>query len=158
MVDILRLLQGSDAPAEDQKRFLKAQMIFRLIGAIDGHAKNFSLFLRPGGRFSLTPLYDVMTAQPSLEARQIEKKQMKLAMSVGDSRHYVLDRIAGRHFRQTAQRAGIPAGLVEEAIREIEERAEPALRTVEALLPAGFPESIHEAVSRSVRHRLELLT
>ncbi len=158
MVDILRLLRASDVPADDQKQFLKALMIFWLIGATDGHAKNFSLFLRPEGRFFLTPLYDVLTAQPSLEARQIEKKQMKLAMSVGDSQHYVLDRIAGRHVRQTAKKAGVRDALVEEAIKEISENAEPALRVVETLLPASFPESIHVAVSRSVRERLALLS
>ncbi len=154
MVDILRFLQGSDTPADDQKRFLKAQIIFWLIGATDGHAKNFSLFLRPGGRFALTPLYDILSAQPSLEARQIEKKHMKLAMSAGDRRHYVLERIAERHFRQTAEKAGMPAALVNEAIREIHERAEPALQAVANTLPAGFPESIHAAVGRGVRARL----
>jgi len=106
----------------------------------------------------MTPIYDILTAQPSLEARQIEKKQMKLAMSVGDRRHYVLDRIAGRHFRQTAKNAGVPDALVEEAIRDIRDHAEPALQAVEARLPASFPESIHMAVSRSVRKRLALLS
>ena len=100
----------------------------------------------------------MLTAQPGLEARQIEKKQMKLAMSVGDRRHYVLDRIAGRHFRQTAKSAGVPDALVEEAIGEIREHAVPALRVVETLLPAGFPESIHAAVSHSVKERLTLLS
>ena len=33
-----------------------------MLRAIDGHAKNFSLFLNPGGRFQLTPLYDVLSA------------------------------------------------------------------------------------------------
>jgi serine/threonine-protein kinase HipA len=157
MVEILQLLQGSDTPGGDQKRFLQVQMIFWLIGATDGHAKNFSLGLRPEGRFTLTPLYDVLTAQPSLEARQIGKQQMKLAMFVGDNRHYVLDRIAGRHFRQTAKRAGVPEPLVDEAIQEIGERAEVALREVAAQLPSGFPEFIHAAVNRSVRERLERL-
>jgi serine/threonine-protein kinase HipA len=158
MVDILRFLKGSDNPPEDQKQFLKAQMIFWLIGATDGHAKNFSLFLRPEGRFSLTPLYDILTAQPSLASRQIEKKQVKMAMSVGDNRHYVLDRITGRHFRQTAKKGGVPDALVEEAIQEICERVEPALRAIEATLPIGFSEPIHLAVSQSARERLEFLT
>ena len=83
MVDILNLLKASDTPAEDQKMFLKAQILCWLIGATDGHAKNFSIFLGPGGRFQMTPLYDVLTAQPSLDARQIVSQQMKLAMSVG---------------------------------------------------------------------------
>jgi serine/threonine-protein kinase HipA len=93
MVEGLELLKGSDTPAEDQKAFLKTQVLFWLIGATDGHAKNFSIFLGRGGRFKLTPVYDVLTAQPSLVARQIERKQMKLAMSVGDSRHYRMDEI-----------------------------------------------------------------
>ena len=65
------------------------------MGATDGHAKNFSIFLGPGGRFYLTPLYDVLTAQPSLDDRLIERKQMKLAMSVGTSRHYKIEDISG---------------------------------------------------------------
>ncbi len=71
LVHILDLLKGSDSPADDRKTVLKAQILFWLIGATDGHAKNFSIFLRPGGSYGLAPLYDVLTAQPSLDARQI---------------------------------------------------------------------------------------
>lgn len=154
LVEILRLLQSSDTPQEDQKQFLKAQVLFWLIGATDGHAKNFSLFLRPEGRFALTPLYDVLTAQPSLEARQIHKKQMKMAMFVGDSRHYVLGEIRGRHFLQTARRAGVAESLVHDVLHEVAAQAEAALQAVAAQLPRGFPESIHVAVSHGVRERL----
>ncbi len=87
IAEILKLLSSSDVPAEDQKTFVKAQILFWLIGAPDGHAKNFSLFLGPEGRFRMTPIYDVLTVQPSLDAKQILKKQMKLAMFVGDKRH-----------------------------------------------------------------------
>ncbi len=45
IADILELLKGSDKPQDDQKQFLKAQMAFWLLGATDGHAKNFSVFL-----------------------------------------------------------------------------------------------------------------
>jgi hypothetical protein len=34
--------------------------------ATDGHAKNFSIFLEPEGRFRLTPRYDVLSALPVL--------------------------------------------------------------------------------------------
>ena len=95
MVEIMNLLKAGDTPAVDQKTFLKSQILFWLIGATDGHAKNVSIFLGAGGRFHLTPLYDVLTAQPSLDDRQIERKQMKLAMSVGDSRHYKIEEIRG---------------------------------------------------------------
>ena len=53
---ILDLLRGSDEPEQDRLLFLKANVVFWLIGATDGHAKNFSVALSPGGRFRLTPL------------------------------------------------------------------------------------------------------
>jgi serine/threonine-protein kinase HipA len=81
---VLELLKASDSPAEDQRLFIRAQLVFWLLGATDGHAKNFSLFIHPGGGFRLTPLYDVMSAQPTLDAQQIPRKKMRLAMSVGD--------------------------------------------------------------------------
>ena len=157
MLKILELLKGGDIPRQDQATFLKAQILFWLIGATDGHAKNFSLFLGPKGRFRLTPLYDVLSAQPSLESRQIERKQMKLAMSVGDSRHYRLDEIEGRHFVQTVKRARLPESLALEALKDVVESADGAIAAVEKQLPPGFPEEIHEAVSRGLKERLAKL-
>jgi serine/threonine-protein kinase HipA len=154
MVDILNLLKGSDSPAEDQKAFLKAQMLFWLMGATDGHAKNISVFLGPGGRFRLTPFYDVVTAQPSLDARQIERKQMKMAMSVGNSRHYRIDDIQGRHFLQTAARAGLPEAMASTALDEIVKNAEMALKGVERQLPPGFPKKLHLSVRKGFLARL----
>ncbi|MEQ8399274.1 MAG: type II toxin-antitoxin system HipA family toxin [Gammaproteobacteria bacterium] len=158
IADILNFLKGSDSPAEDQKLFLKAQMLFWLIGATDGHAKNFSVFLRPGGSYSLTPLYDVLTAQPSLDSRQIETKQMKLAMSVGSKGHDRIDHIHARHYMQTADGAGLPKTIVREAIAEIGEAAGGAIDQVETALPAGFPEHIHASVKTAMTVRLRLMT
>ena len=88
IVEICGLLQGSDEPQRDRANFLKATILFWLIGATDGHAKNFSIALMPGGRFTMTPLYDVLTVQPSLDAGQLQTKDMKLAMRAGKSRRY----------------------------------------------------------------------
>ena len=52
MAQIFEFLKGSDDPAYDQLIFMKAQIAFWLLGAIDGHAKNFSVFLHPGPVFS----------------------------------------------------------------------------------------------------------
>jgi serine/threonine-protein kinase HipA len=157
MVEILKLLKAGDAPAEDQKMFLKSQILYWLIGATDGHAKNVSIFLGAGGRFRLTPLYDVLTAQPSLDDRQIERKQMKLAMSVGDSRHYKIEEIRGRHFIQTTERAGLPGALADGVLHEVAQAAEGAIQRVEAELPAGFPMEIHKSVARALKLRLKNL-
>jgi serine/threonine-protein kinase HipA len=154
MVEILTFLRGSDRPMDDQKAFLKAQIIFWLIGATDGHAKNFSIFLGQGGRFILTPFYDVLTAQPFFDVRQIERKEMKMAMSVGNSNHYKMDEIQGRHFIQTVEKAKLPRYWAEEALEEISSMAEDALLKVEKSLPADFPFEIHDSVQRAVRERL----
>lgn len=154
MADILARLKASDTPAVDQKNFLKAQILFWLIGATDGHAKNFSVFLGAGGTFSLTPFYDVLTAQPSLDARQIERKQMKLAMFAGVGRHYRIDEISGRHFVQTTERAGLPGAMAIGALEEVAEAANGALELVAKQLPKGFPEDIHAAVSKGLATRL----
>jgi serine/threonine-protein kinase HipA len=157
IVEGLNLLKGSDTPAEDQKLLLKAQVLFWLIGATDGHAKNFSIFLGRGGRFRLTPVYDVLTAQPSLVTRQIERKQMKLAMFVGDNRHYRLDEIRGRHFVQTAERAGLPGSLAKDVLEEVTQAADAAIMSLEKQLPRDFPEYIHSAVKAGLAARIKFI-
>ena len=154
MVAILDLLKGSDTPAEDQMTFVKAQLLFWLLGATDGHAKNFSIYLGSGGSFHLTPLYDVLTAQPSLDNNQINRKQMKLAMSVGKSRHYRFTNIHPRHFIQTGAEAGLPKTLVPDAIEQIADTADDAFERLEASLPKGFPEFIHASVMRAAAARI----
>lgn len=156
LVEIANLLKGSDRPAEDHRTLFQAQLAFWLIGATDGHAKNFSVFLHPGG-YALTPLYDVLTAQPSLDAHQIERRQMKLAMSVGDNRHYRIDEIAARHFFQTANKAGLPKALVRQAIEGVASGMPKAIDQIEAELPAGFPLALHEAVKAGTLARLRVL-
>jgi serine/threonine-protein kinase HipA len=156
LVEIANLLKGSDRPAEDRRTLFQAQLAFWLIGATDGHAKNFSVFLHPGG-FALTPLYDVLTAQPSLEAHQIERRQMKLAMSVGDNRHYRIDEIAARHFFQTADKAGLPKALIRQAIEDIASGMAKAIDQIEAELPPRFPQSLHAAVKAGTLARLRVL-
>lgn len=157
MVEILGLLQSADDPARDQKTFLKTQILFALLGATDGHAKNFSIFLGPGGRFRLTPLYDIVSAQPSLDRSQIVRKEMKLAMFVGKSRHYRLDEIHGRHFIQTAARANMPGSIAQEALDEITSVIEQALSRIETHLPTGFSEAIHASVRGGILSRLAQL-
>ena len=53
-IAVLNLLLGSDEPGKDRQTVLRALIVFWLLGATDGHAKNFSLSLRPGGAYALT--------------------------------------------------------------------------------------------------------
>lgn len=63
---ILELLGSSTNRAADKLMFFKAQALSWMVCATDGHAKNFSIFSKPGGRFEMTPLYDVLSAYPLL--------------------------------------------------------------------------------------------
>lgn len=154
IVEILNLLKGSDRPAHDQKKFLKAQIVFWLIGATDGHGKNFSVFLGEGGRFILTPFYDVLTAQPFFDTHQIQRKQMKMAMSVGTKNHYKIADIQRRHFIQTAKQAGLPDYIAQEALEEIFGMMGKAIQNLEEKLPSDFPEEIHASVLSAMKARL----
>ena len=153
---LLELLKASDSPAEDQRLFVRAQLVFWLLGATDGHAKNFSLFIHPGGGFRLTPLYDVMSAQPTLDANQIPRKKMRLAMSVGDNRHYLIDTIMPRHFVESAENAGVPGTVVREQLKELADLAPGAIESVAKSLPSGFPRDISSSIARGVEQRLTL--
>ena len=157
MTDILDLLLGSDDPGADRRMFIKAQIVFWLLGATDGHAKNFSIFLKSGGRFRMTPLYDVMSAQPSVDAGQLRENAFRLALAVGDNRHYVIDTILPRHFAQTAAREGFPALAIDEICRELSEEAESAMETVLDSLPRQFPADLADSVANGLRRRLRLI-
>ena len=148
LVKVLDLLKGSDNPTKDQEIVLKAQILFWLIGATDGHAKNFSIFLGPGGTYQLTPLYDILTAQPSLDARQIDQRQFQTRDVGWQDRHYRMHEILGRHFVQTGEAAALPRQLVRDALDEMSGRTEVALEQVESELPRSFPKAVHKSVSR----------
>jgi len=154
---IFRLLKGSDIPDDNLAAFMRANIIFWLIGATDGHAKNFSIFLSPGGRFRMTPLYDVLSAQPSLDAKQIQRKTFKLAMSVGKSRHYEVAEILPRHFFQTADLAGIESSLVTSIFDDLTNNAARASETVVKDLPEGFPQAMLDSILTALAHRIELI-
>lgn len=63
---IMAFLMGSSEALKDRYDFMKFQVFQWLIGATDGHAKNFSVFIQAGGSYRLTPFYDIISAFPVL--------------------------------------------------------------------------------------------
>ncbi len=86
IASILDLLLQSVDPAQDRRTFFRALVVYWLLAAIDGHAKNFSSFLLAGGRCRMTPLYDVLSAHPIVSRRQLARQDLKLAMAVQGNR------------------------------------------------------------------------
>jgi serine/threonine-protein kinase HipA len=151
---IMRLLLGSDDPERDRRNFFKSIIVFWLLGATDGHAKNFSVFLELGGGFHLTPLYDIVSAQPGLDAKQIRHNRMKLAMAVGTNRHYRIDTISTRHFLETAEKVGLSRDTALKAIDDLVRDGVSAFERVLAGLPRFFPPGIAESIAEGFRTRL----
>lgn len=155
--DCLSLLNGSDQAEQDRLNFLKAQIVFWLIGAPDGHAKNFSIFLSPGGRYRMTPLYDVMSLQPNFIAKELRNKQFKLAMAIGTGRHYLMDTLTPRHFMQSAKTAGMNLYDALSMLQTLKQQAPAALEHAIAQMPNGFPASITDHIAAGLLSRLALI-
>lgn len=146
---IADLLLGSAQAQHDRLDFFRTQILFWMLCAIDGHAKNFSLFLEQRGRFRLTPRYDVLSAFPVLgnKARQLSPHKVKMAMAVhGEGgRHYRWNSILRRHWQHTAKLCGL-AVQVDSMLEELIERTPQVVAAVGADLPADFPASIAQPI------------
>lgn len=141
------LRQSVNAEA-DMKTLMAAQVLFWLLRAPDGHAKNFSIHLLPRGRFHLTRLYDVMSAYPVLGEgpNQWSPHDIRLAMALpGKNRHYEMHGIQRRHFDSTAQKVGF--GLTAEPIiEELLARTPAVITEVLADLPQDFSPRVAESI------------
>ena len=154
IVDLMSFLNGAIAPFEDRLAFMKAQIVFWLLAAIDGHAKNFSIFITPGG-YRLTPLYDVMSAAPYPE---FPAQRAKLAMAIGDKGYYRLNQIQLRHFYQTGKNAGLQGQDMDNLFLDLSTRMEGAIAETATLASeAGMPESTSDPILEGVRKRAGMI-
>ena len=147
MVAIAELLAQSSVRT-DLTTFFKAQVLFWMLRAIDGHAKNFSLFLNPGGRFQLTPLYDVLSAWPVIGRRSDQWPEQKLKMAMawhGEKGRYSKPlEINARRMLLTAKRVGL--GDAESILGDLIAKTPAVVAAVRAQAPAGFPAGIADPV------------
>ncbi|GHU39354.1 toxin HipA [Betaproteobacteria bacterium] len=141
------LRQSVNAEA-DMKTLMVAQVLFWLMRAPDGHAKNFSIRILPRGRFQLTRLYDIMSAYPALGdgPNQLSPYAIRLAMALpGKNRHYEMHNIQRRHFNSTARKLAY-ADSAEPLIEEILARTPAAIEEVRASLPSGFSAHVADTI------------
>lgn len=156
IIQILHLLEESDTADQDRELFLKAQLVFWLMGATDGHAKNYSLFLGPTG-FRLTPFYDVLSTQPNVDKGDLRRNKMKFAMAIGKNRHYRIANIFPRHFYETAEMAELKKETVDKIITELRESIPLAIETTTKNLSTDFPEEIVTSIMKGIQERYQLL-
>lgn len=156
---IADILKGSVESTRDLQTLFKAQLVFFLLAATDGHAKNFSIRIHAGGRFQLTPLYDVLSAWPVIgkRANEVPFEKAKLAMAMPGARpHYLLKTIQRRHFEALARRVGV--GMDTQRLLDETIAAVPAvIEAVNAALPAGFPAAVADRVFDGLRRNARAL-
>lgn len=149
-------LNGSQQANEDRTQFVLAQLAFWLLAATDGHAKNFSIFLHRGGGYSMTPLYDVLSAWPIIGkgANMLAKQNAKLAMAIHSrSTHYKLGEIRVRHWKALASTCG--ADGVWKRMVNMAQDVERSLQLVQGQLPVDFPEKTWQRISGGMRLHAE---
>jgi serine/threonine-protein kinase HipA len=160
---ILGVLDGSMSREQDRRAFFKAQLLFWMLCATDGHAKNFSLFLRSGGRYQLTPLYDVLSAYPVLGdgPAKISVFKAKMAMAVrSKNAHWKMRDILRRHWIAVGMRHGVltkDGREVQFLIDDIVGRTPEIIAAVSAQLPGGFPEQVANTVFDGLRDAAQSL-
>ena len=144
---IMALLVNSRRAAEDRRDFMRTQLVFWLLAAIGGHAKNFSIFLLQAGAYQLTPRYDILSAYPVMGhlRGKLAPEKITMAMALeGKNRHYRWEGIRVRHWLETAKRCGVPN--MEEIISEVVARAPAVIERVRVSIPAGFPAQIAASI------------
>lgn len=157
---IMAQLLGSSTPERDRDSFMKAQVLFWLLGAIDGHAKNFSIFIDAGGGFRLTPLYDILSIYPAIGGKGPNIRDVKLAMALKGTqgKKAQLDKIYPRHFIQTAKAVGFDTERMAAIMSEMADRLDAVVKQVSAELPRDFPVHIRDAILNGLRARAKRLT
>jgi len=157
---IMDVLLGSVQPEQDRLDFFRTQILFWMLCAIDGHAKNFSVFLEAGGRYKLTPRYDVLSAFPVLgkSSGQLSAHKVKMAMAVQSdkNRHYVWNSIFLRHWQHMAKHCGISAqfdSLIDRLIGQTSQ----VITQVKSALPRNFPASVAEPVLKGLDESVKKL-
>jgi serine/threonine-protein kinase HipA len=141
------LRQSAHAEA-DIGTLMAAQILFWLLRAPDGHAKNFSIRILPRGRFHLSPLYDVMSAWPVLGTgtHQWSSREITLSMALlGRNRHYRMHTVQRRHFNSTARQVGY-GPTAEPLIEDILARTPAAIAAVQAELPPDFSPHVAQSI------------
>jgi serine/threonine-protein kinase HipA len=110
-----------------------------------------------GGRFHLTPLYDVLSAWPIIGPGPNELAEQDVEVAMGVRRTKNLERklrhISTSHWKALATRTGVP-GMFEE-MEHLVHRADSAFDHIATTLPADFPESVWHRIRQGVRAQCE---
>ncbi|RDV25426.1 type II toxin-antitoxin system HipA family toxin [Alteromonas aestuariivivens] len=156
---IMKLLMGSSNALADRDAFMRFQVFQWLIGATDGHAKNFSIYLEAGGAYRLTPFYDILSAYPITGGQGLHLRDLSLAMGLtatkGKKRK--IDQIFPRHFVATAKSVGFDPARMQSIMLKFVDELPVAIEKLKRRMHAEIPDSIQTAIFEQSLMKLERL-
>jgi serine/threonine-protein kinase HipA len=125
-----------------------------MLCAIDGHAKNFSIFLNSSGSYRLTPRYDVLSAYHALGTRAgtLSPQKVRMAMAIRGSKalHYSWNDILPRHFAEMARLCGL-GRHIDRIMEELIDKTDSVIQSMQGLLPTDFPPELAQDVLSGLR-------
>ena len=154
MLDLARILQQSVSAQQDIETLLASQILFWMLAAPDGHAKNFSIRLLAGGQYRLTPLYDVMSIWPVEGSGPNQWSWFKARLAMGmwsRSKHDAFRDVQRRHFNTMALRCSYGANA-EPLIQRLIEQTPEVIARVSAELPERFPGKVAERIFKGLKN------
>ena len=158
MRDILHVLDFSSRAQADKATFVKAQILYWMLAATDGHAKNYSIFHERGGTYRLTPFYDVLSAWPIIGrgAKHLDEHKARLAMAVrGKNAHWKLREIKPRHWDAVAKQAGLKNAA--DLLGELLQATPQAIETVGNQIPSEFPARVRDRIFEGLKRSAQQL-
>ncbi|EIJ0940906.1 HipA domain-containing protein [Vibrio vulnificus] len=156
IIDVLSLSAERKANNHD---FFKFMVLQCLLGATDGHLKNFSVHIAPGGHYQLAPFYDLLSAYPAVGVTGLNKRKLKLAMGLKASRGYKyhINKICLRHIEQTAAQFGISNANCHEIISAFLAQFSSALSSIDNRFPEKEFSLVKDAIFRHATKIVEKL-
>ncbi|EGT3587867.1 type II toxin-antitoxin system HipA family toxin [Proteus mirabilis] len=156
IVDVLSLSAQSKANNHD---FFKFMILQCLLGATDGHLKNFSVHIDHGGYYKLAPFYDLLSAYPAVSATGLNKRKLKLAMGLQASRGYKyhISKICLRHIEQTASQFGISNAECHEIVYAFLAQFSSALSSIDKRFPGQEFALVKDAIFQHATEVVEKL-
>lgn len=138
---------------KDRQTFMQSQFVFWLLGAIDGHAKNFSLAIERHGRYHLSPLYDVISAYPMLGGKGWHQRDLQLAMSLRSTqkgKKWKWHTIRSAHYISTAKAVNFNPVKMQQSIEFACDTTQSAIDNVAHHLPRHINENVRDQIFDNV--------
>ncbi|GAC20460.1 hypothetical protein GARC_3505 [Paraglaciecola arctica BSs20135] len=160
ITEIMKLLMGSKNALVDRDAFMRFQVFQWLIGATDGHGKNFSIYLDAGGAYRMTPFYDILSAYPILGGKGLNIRELSLAMELtatkGKKRK--IDMIFPRHFIATAKTVGFDTHRMTDIMHEFAVSLPLAIDKLQQRMPVNIPVRSQDAIFSNALKQAQRLT